>query len=228
MLIRLCDKDQPFDASSGEELGLDPGKIICVGRNYRAHAEEMGNTTPEEPILFLKPSTAIVENGEAIVRPSGYERVDFEAELAVVIGTKCRRVSPDEALDFVLGVTCLNDVTVRDLQKRDGQWTRAKGFDTFCPIGPRIVRGLDPSDLHIVARVNGEVRQDGRTSQMIASVPELIAFASQSMTLEVGDVISTGTPAGVGNLSVGDVVEIEIEGVGVLENPVVAEPGDPT
>jgi 2-keto-4-pentenoate hydratase/2-oxohepta-3-ene-1,7-dioic acid hydratase in catechol pathway len=223
LLIRVCDKGQSFDAGSGEELGLEPGKIVGIGVNYRAHAVEMGKTPPDEPILFLKPSTAVIADGESIVRPAGYERVDFEAELAVVIGTRCRRVAPENALDFVLGITCLNDVTVRDLQKLDGQWARAKGFDTFCPIGPRIVRDLDPTDLRVVSRVNGQVRQDSRTSDMIVSVPELISFASRSMTLEVGDVITTGTPSGVGNLSPGDVVEIEIEGVGVLRNPVVGE-----
>lgn len=228
MLIRLCEPGQSFDASSGEELGLEPGKIIGIGVNYRAHAEEMAKTPPREPIVFLKPSTSVIGHGDSIVRPSGYDRVDFEAELAVVIGTRCRRISAADALGFVLGVTCLNDVTVRDLQKQDGQWARAKGFDTFCPIGPRIVRGLDPTDLRIMSRVNGEVRQDSRTSDMIVCVPDLIAFASQSMTLEVGDVITTGTPSGVGNLSPGDVVDIEIEGVGVLSNPVVAEPGAST
>ena len=189
----------------------------------------MGKTAPDEPILFLKPPTAVIGNGQAIVRPSGYDRVDYEGELAVVIGARCRRVSSDLALDCVLGITCLNDVTVRDLQDLDGQWARAKGFDTFCPMGPRLVRGLDPTDLQITTRVNGKVRQDSRTSDMIVSVPELISFVSRSMTLEVGDVITTGTPSGVGNLSPGDVVEIEIEGVGVLENPVVAdEPGAPS
>ena len=229
MLIRLCDKTQPLDAGSGEELGLAPGKIVGIGVNYRAHAAEMGKTAPDEPILFLKPPTAVIGNGQAIVRPSGYDRVDYEGELAVVIGARCRRVSSDLALDCVLGITCLNDVTVRDLQDLDGQWARAKGFDTFCPMGPRLVRGLDPTDLQITTRVNGKVRQDSRTSDMIVSVPELISFVSRSMTLEVGDVITTGTPSGVGNLSPGDVVEIEIEGVGVLENPVVAdEPGAPS
>jgi 2-keto-4-pentenoate hydratase/2-oxohepta-3-ene-1,7-dioic acid hydratase in catechol pathway len=181
----------------------------------------MGKTLPEEPLLFMKPPSALIGPGEPIYRPSGYQRVDHEAELAVVIGRRGRNIAEADALDYVKGFTCLNDVTVRDLQKKDGQWTRAKGFDSFCPIGPRIVGGLDPSDLAIRARVNGEVRQDSRTSDLIFSVPQLIAFVSRYMTLEEDDLLSTGTPSGVGNLSAGDHVEIVIEGIGVLGNPVV-------
>jgi 2-keto-4-pentenoate hydratase/2-oxohepta-3-ene-1,7-dioic acid hydratase in catechol pathway len=211
--------------SSGEDIELRPGKIVGIGVNYRAHAVEMGKAPPAEPLMFLKPSSALIGTGEAIVRPRGYERVDHEAELGVVIGRRARRVEPAAALDHVRGFTCVNDVTVRDLQRSDGQWSRAKGMDTFCPLGPRIVADLDPSNLRVQARVNGEVRQDSTTADLIFSVPELIAFISRYMTLEPGDVISTGTPAGVGNLVPGDQVEVEIEGIGVLANPVVDEPG---
>ncbi len=201
-----------------------PGKIIGIGQNYRAHAAEMGKGIPEEPLMFLKPPSAIIRDGEAIHRPSGYERVDYEGELGVVIGKRAQRVSRANALDFVAGFTCVNDVTVRDLQKKDGQWTRAKGFDTFCPVGPRVVPGLDPSNLRITTRVNGIVKQDSSTSDLIFDVPTLIEFVTRHMTLEPGDLISTGTPSGVGNLSVGDVVEVEIAGIGILKNPVVARP----
>lgn len=206
---------------STDEIDLVPSKIIGIGQNYRAHAVEMGKGIPEEPLMFLKPRSAMIPDGGRIQRPSGYERVDYEGELGVVIGQRARRVAKDQALAVVMGFTCINDVTVRDLQKKDGQWTRAKGFDTFCPIGPRIVGGLDPSNLKIATRVNGATKQDSSTSDLIFDVPTLIAFVTQHMTLEVGDVISTGTPAGVGNLNVGDVVEIEIEGIGILKNTVV-------
>jgi len=210
--------------SSVEHIDLVPSKIIGIGLNYRAHALEMGKGLPEEPLMFLKPRSAMIPSGEAIERPAGYERVDYEAELGVVIGQRARRVSRERALDVVLGYVCVNDVSVRDLQKRDVQYTRAKGFDTFCPIGPRIVAGLDPSKLAIRTRLNGVVKQDSSTSDLIFDVPTLIAFASLYMTLEPGDVISTGTPSGVGNMTPGDEVEIEIEGVGVLKNPVIARP----
>jgi 2-keto-4-pentenoate hydratase/2-oxohepta-3-ene-1,7-dioic acid hydratase in catechol pathway len=206
------------------DFDLVPSKIIGIGQNYRAHALEMGKGLPEQPLMFLKPPSAMVASGGQIERPGGFARVDHEGELGVVIGQRARRVRRDRALDYVMGLTCVNDVTVRDLQKKDGQWTRAKGFDTFCPIGPRIVAGLDPSNLHLVTRVNGEVRQDSSTSDLIFDVPTLIAFVSEHMTLEKGDVISTGTPAGVGNLVPGDTVEIEIEGIGILRNTVVSRP----
>jgi 2-keto-4-pentenoate hydratase/2-oxohepta-3-ene-1,7-dioic acid hydratase in catechol pathway len=212
-----------FDRGSEHaSIDLVPSKIIGIGVNYRAHAKEMGKGEPDEPLLFLKPRSALVPDGAAIERPAGYERVDYEGELGVVIGVRARRVSRERALDYVMGLTCINDVTVRDLQKKDGQWARAKGFDTFCPLGPRIVAGLDPASLRLVTRVNGVVRQDSSTSDMIFDVRALVAFASAHMTLEPGDVITTGTPSGVGNLTPGDVVEIEIEGIGVLRNPVVA------
>jgi 2-keto-4-pentenoate hydratase/2-oxohepta-3-ene-1,7-dioic acid hydratase in catechol pathway len=199
-----------------------PGKIVGIGLNYRAHAVEMGKAIPEEPLMFLKPPSAVIGDGGPIERPTGYERVDYEGELGVVIGTRARRVPAERSIDVVAGYVCVNDVTVRDLQKKDGQWTRAKGFDSFCPIGPRVVQGLDPRDLRITTRVNGIVKQDSSTSDLIFDVPALIAFVSRHMTLEPGDLISTGTPAGVGNLAVGDVVEVEIEGIGILRNPVIA------
>jgi 2-keto-4-pentenoate hydratase/2-oxohepta-3-ene-1,7-dioic acid hydratase in catechol pathway len=208
-------------SGSVETFDLVPSKIIGIGQNYRAHAIEMGKGLPEEPLMFLKPRSAMIADGAAIARPKGFERVDYEGELGVVIGKRASKVSKADALGIVLGYTCVNDVTVRDLQKKDGQWTRAKGFDTFCPIGPRIVPGLDPRALRITTRVNGVVKQDSSTSDLIFDVATLISFASQYMTLEPGDVISTGTPAGVGNLDPGDVCEIEIEGIGVLTNPVI-------
>lgn len=208
------------------ELDLAPSKIVAVGQNYRAHAVEMGKGIPAEPLLFFKPPSALLPDGGTIERPDGYARVDHEAELGVVIGKRARRVPRAQALDHVLGYTCVNDVTVRELQQKDGQWSRAKGFDTFCPVGPRIVSGLDPARLAIRARVNGQTRQDSTTADLIFDVPTLIEFISTYMTLEPGDLISTGTPAGVGNLAVGDTVEIEIEGIGVLRNVVAAWGGD--
>ena len=211
-------------ANVTETIDLVPTKIVAIGLNYRAHAAEMGKGLPEEPLMFMKPPSAMIASGEAIERPAGFERVDFEGELAVVIGQRARRVPRERALEVVLGYTCLNDVTVRELQKRDVQYTRAKGFDTFCPIGPRIVAGLDPGKLGLTSRVNGVVKQSSSTSDLIFDVPSLIAFVSTYMALEPGDVLSTGTPSGVGNLNPGDVVEIEIEGIGVLKNPVIARP----
>jgi 2-keto-4-pentenoate hydratase/2-oxohepta-3-ene-1,7-dioic acid hydratase in catechol pathway len=210
--------------TSTEQLDLVPSKIIGIGLNYRAHALEMGKPLPEEPLMFLKPHSAVIAGGEPIERPAGYERVDFEGELGVVIGQRARRVPRERALDVVLGYCCCNDVSVRDLQKKDIQYTRAKGFDTFCPIGPRIVAGLDPTKLALRTRLNGVIKQDSSTSDMIFDVATLIAFASYHMTLEFGDVISTGTPSGVGNLTPGDEVAIEIEGIGILKNPVIARP----
>lgn len=205
-----------------EHIDLIPSKIVGIGVNYRAHAVEMGRGLPEEPLMFLKPRSAMIASGEAIERPAGYKRVDYEGELGVVIAQRTRRISRERALDAVLGLVCVNDVTVRDLQAKDVQFTRAKGFDTFCPIGPRIVAGLDPSRLAIRTRVNGVVKQDSSTADLIFDVPALISFVSHYMVLEAGDVITTGTPSGVGNLEPGDEVEVEIEGIGVLKNPVVA------
>jgi 2-keto-4-pentenoate hydratase/2-oxohepta-3-ene-1,7-dioic acid hydratase in catechol pathway len=220
MLIRRC--SGPDDTGSMVELA--PTKIVGIGQNYRAHALEMGKGIPEEPIMFLKPTTAMIADGGVIQRPGGYERVDYEGELGVVIGRRASRVSKDQALSFVDGFTIVNDVTVRDLQKKDGQWTRAKGFDTFAPIGPRVVAGLDPSNLRIATTLNGQIKQDSSTSDLIFDVPTLIAFVTLHMTLEPGDIISTGTPAGVGNLTPGDVVEVTIEGIGTLRNTVAARP----
>ena len=199
-----------------------PGKIVCVGRNYADHAKELGNDAPSEPIIFLKPPSALLPPGGTIVRPAQSERVDFEGELAIIIKRRARNVSRDEWRDYVLGFTCANDVTARDLQKRDVQFTRAKGFDTFLPLGPCIATDLDPSSLEITTRVNGEVRQHGNTAQMIFPCDLLLEFISAVMTLEPGDVILTGTPAGVGPMNAGDEVEVEIEGIGILAN-VVAE-----
>jgi len=199
-----------------------PSKILAVGRNYAAHAAEHDAPVPEEPLLFLKPPSSVIGVGVAIVYPGHLSRrVDHEAELAVVIGRRARSVPRDEALAYVLGYTCANDVTARDLQRRDGQWARAKGFDTFCPLGPWIETDLDIRDLSIGCRVNGELRQQGRTRDMIFAVPDLIAYASAVMTLERGDVLLTGTPAGVGPLQPGDRVSVEIEGIGLLWNEVV-------
>jgi 2-keto-4-pentenoate hydratase/2-oxohepta-3-ene-1,7-dioic acid hydratase in catechol pathway len=199
---------------------VKPSKIVCVGRNYRAHAAELGNDVPTEPLLFFKPPSSIVGPEDAIELPSASSHVDHEAELGVVIGTRARNVSVDQALDHVFGYTGVNDVTARDLQKKDGQWARAKGFDSFCPAGPLLVTDLDPTMRAVRCRVNDAGRQDGNTRDMIFSVRHLIAYISAIMTLEPGDLIATGTPHGVGPLVSGDVVEVEIEGLGVLRNPV--------
>jgi 2-keto-4-pentenoate hydratase/2-oxohepta-3-ene-1,7-dioic acid hydratase in catechol pathway len=211
------------DAAGERSYELAPQKIIAVGRNYRAHAAELGNEPPPEPLLFFKPPSALIGHNDSIRIPFGHGRVDYEGELCVVIGRRGRRIPVDAALGHVLGITCLNDVTCRELQKRDNQWTRAKGFDTFCPIGPRIVCGLDAGDLQIETRLDGQTVQSGRTSQMVFSIPEIIAYISAVMTLQPGDLIATGTPAGVGRLEPGNRVAVEIEGVGVLENPVELE-----
>jgi 2-keto-4-pentenoate hydratase/2-oxohepta-3-ene-1,7-dioic acid hydratase in catechol pathway len=200
-----------------------PTKIVCVGRNYAAHAAEHGAEVPSEPLLFLKPPSTILAPGEPVTLPSLSQQVEHEAELALVIKDRCRNVSEDEAWDHVLGVSCGNDVTARDLQRADKQWTRGKGFDTFCPLGPWITVGSSEesvSALRVCCRVNGELRQDGRTDQMIFKPSFLIAYITQVMTLEPGDVIMTGTPSGVGPLVAGDEVTVEVEGVGILSNPV--------
>jgi 2-keto-4-pentenoate hydratase/2-oxohepta-3-ene-1,7-dioic acid hydratase in catechol pathway len=201
-----------------------PTKVVGVGRNYADHAQELGNEVPSTPVIFLKPSTAVIGPGDPIVYPNGVDRVDYEGELAVIVGKVGRRLREEDALQGVLGFTCANDVTARTLQATDGQWTRAKGFDTFCPLGPWIETDLDSSDLAVRTVVNDEQRQSSRTSLLERSVAALLAFISSVMTLLPGDVVLTGTPAGVGPLTVGDRVEVEVEGVGVLANPVVAEP----
>ncbi len=197
-----------------------PSKIIAVGLNYTDHAEELGLPIPDEPIIFLKPPTAVIGDGDPIVIPNSTKRVDYEGELAVVIKKRCKNVSKEKAVDYILGFTCFNDVTARDLQVKDGQWTRAKSFDTFAPIGPYIAEIDDFSRLKIETRVNGEVKQKSSTSCMIFDVPTLLEFVSSIMTLEAGDVIATGTPAGVGMLKKGDLVEVEIEKIGILKNSV--------
>jgi 2-keto-4-pentenoate hydratase/2-oxohepta-3-ene-1,7-dioic acid hydratase in catechol pathway len=200
-----------------------PQSIVAIGRNYREHAAEMEETLPVEPLVFLKPVTTLIGAGEAIVYPSwATENLHYEGELAVVIGRTCYRVGEEDAMEYVRGFTCANDVTARDLQRRDGQWARGKGFDTFCPLGPILAEDIDPSDLTITTRLNGEVRQQSSTSQLIFGVPRLISHVSAFMTLMPGDIILTGTPAGVGPMQPGDVVEVEIEGIGILRNPVVA------
>jgi 2-keto-4-pentenoate hydratase/2-oxohepta-3-ene-1,7-dioic acid hydratase in catechol pathway len=197
-----------------------PTKIVCVGRNYAEHARELGNEVPKAPLIFLKPVSAIIGDREAIVLPQESVQVEFEAEIGVVVGKRMHRVSEKEAERSIHGFVCLNDVTARDLQRSDGQWTRAKGFDTFCPVGPRVAEGLDWRELEVYGRLNGEVRQHGFTRDMVFPIPVLLAYISNVMTLEPGDLIATGTPAGVGALQAGDTIEIEIPGVGILRNPV--------
>jgi 2-keto-4-pentenoate hydratase/2-oxohepta-3-ene-1,7-dioic acid hydratase in catechol pathway len=201
-----------------------PSKVIAIGRNYAEHAREQGAEVPAEPVIFLKPSTSVIGPDDPVVRPEGVGQVDYEGELAVIVGKLVRRLEPADAIQAVLGFTCANDVTARDLQNSDGQWTRAKGFDTFCPLGPWIETDLDSSDLAISTLVNGEVKQQARTSQLERGVADLLAFVSRVMTLLPGDVLLTGTPAGVGPLEAGDRVEVEVEGIGILANEVVAEP----
>jgi 2-keto-4-pentenoate hydratase/2-oxohepta-3-ene-1,7-dioic acid hydratase in catechol pathway len=199
-----------------------PSKVVAIGRNYAEHASEMGNDVPERPLIFLKPSTAVVGSGDAIAYPSSSSRVDYEGELAVVIGRLCRDVPEDRAMEVVFGYTCANDVTARDQQASDGQWSRAKGYDSFCPLGPWIETDLDIDDLRLTTSLNGAVKQDGRTSQIVHKVPALIAHITACMTLLPGDVILTGTPAGVGPMQTGDEVAVEIQGIGTLVNSVVA------
>jgi len=201
-------------------LDIRPTKIVAVGRNYLAHIQELGHDVPTEPLIFLKPPSAVVGDGDEVIYPEATHNLHHEAELAVVIGKRCHAAAEGEALDCVAGYTCANDVTARDLQEKDDQWTRAKGFDTFCPLGPRIVPGLDPGNVAVICRVNGEVRQEGHTSDMLFSVSRLIAHISAVMTLEPDDVILTGTPPGVSAVARGDAMEVEIEGIGILHNRV--------
>lgn len=223
----------PWDALDHAETGevvpregarllapVNPSKVVCVGRNYRAHAAEMGNAVPVEPMLFLKPPSSVIGHGDSIVLPAQSHHVEHEAELGVVIGRRCRDVSEADALDYVFGYTCINDVSARDLQKKDGQWARAKGTDTFCPVGPVIAVGVDPGALSVRCRVDGATRQDGNTRDMVFSVARIISYISEVMTLEPGDLISTGTPHGTTKLEPGMTVEVDIEGIGVLSNPI--------
>jgi 2-keto-4-pentenoate hydratase/2-oxohepta-3-ene-1,7-dioic acid hydratase in catechol pathway len=223
-----------FDFEGGETVDLSlssvallapvsPSKIVCIGRNYREHAKELNHPIPTEPLIFLKPPSAVLAPGGTILRPTALsQRVDHEGELGVVIGKRCRGLREDDDVrEFILGYTCVNDVTARDLQNKDGQWSRAKGFDTFCPIGPVVVSGLDPwGGVRVQTRVNGALRQDGTTADFLFPLDVVMRFISQVMTLETGDVIATGTPAGVSPLQAGDTVEISVEGVGALSNPV--------
>lgn len=220
------------DAAKGPMLGkiedvesflppVDPSKVVAVGLNYRDHAIEVGLPIPEEPLLFMKPSTSVIAHGDAVIYPRGMtERVDYEAELAIVIGRECRGIEPSEAKEYILGYTCANDVTARDLQTKDGQWTRSKSFDTFCPLGPWVVSGIDPSDLEIKMIHNGNVVQHSRTGNFIFPVDVLVSHISRVMTLLPGDVVITGTPSGIGPVKKGDILQVEIEGIGTLENRV--------
>jgi len=222
-----------FDNAEKLDLALDavrllapaePSKIVCIGRNYREHAKELNHPIPTEPLFFLKPPSSVINPGDEIRRPMDLsQRVDHEGELAVIIGKRCYRLRDDEDVkSYIAGYTCLNDVTARDLQNKDGQWSRAKGFDTFCPMGPVVADDLDPwKGVRVQTRVNGEVRQDGTTADFLFPLDVLMRFIANVMTLEPGDVIATGTPAGVSPLNAGDVVEITVEGVGTLRNPVV-------
>jgi 2-keto-4-pentenoate hydratase/2-oxohepta-3-ene-1,7-dioic acid hydratase in catechol pathway len=197
-----------------------PTKIVCVGLNYTDHAKELNQKIPDEPVIFIKPSSSILASGEHIIHPKQSKRVDYEGELAIVIGRRARHIKAENAKDYILGYTCFNDVTARDLQEKDGQWTRAKSFDTFSPIGPFIVSDIDPMCLGIKTILNGTVKQDSNTKNMVFDVYKLVEFISGVMTLETGDVIATGTPPGVGPMKVGDTVEIVIENIGTLKNKV--------
>jgi 2-keto-4-pentenoate hydratase/2-oxohepta-3-ene-1,7-dioic acid hydratase in catechol pathway len=204
---------------------VEPSKIVCLGRNYRAHAAEMGSEVPVEPLIFFKPSSSIIAAAEAIRRPKSSELVHFEGELGVVISRACYKLQPDEDVrSYILGYTAINDVTARDLQKKDGQWTRAKGFDTFCPVGPVVTSEIDPwKGVKLETRVNGKVHQSGTTLDLVFPVDAIIRYIAGIMTLLPGDLIATGTPEGVGPLAAGDVVEVSVEGIGTLSNPVVNE-----
>lgn len=224
--------DEPFSAWEPEGIvplsqahllcPVTPTKVVCVGLNYKNHIAEMGHFTPVEPVIFIKPSTSVIGPGQSIPLPAGVGRVDYEGELGVVIGRRTHKVSPSAAAASVLGFCCGNDVTARDLQKIDGQWSRAKGFDGFCPLGPWIASDVDPADLLLETLVNGEVRQSGRTSDMLFDPYELVSFVSGIMTLVPGDVVLTGTPGGIGPIVAGDRVEVRIEQVGSLVNDVVS------
>ncbi|MCF6475658.1 DUF2437 domain-containing protein [Nonomuraea sp. MG754425] len=229
--VRAATGDPFTELVPGEPVGGDvrlrapvvPSKIVCVGRNYADHAAEFGNPVPKEPLIFLKPPSSIVGPDDEVVYPSLSGRLDPEAELVVVIGRTARRVKEEDALSVVFGYTIGNDVTARDIQKSDPQWTRGKGFDTFCPLGPWVDTAFDPSDVRVTCTVNDELRQDGRTTDFLFGIPELIAYVSAFSTLEPGDVIMTGTPPGVRSVRPGDTMTVAVEGLGELRNPVVAE-----
>jgi 2-keto-4-pentenoate hydratase/2-oxohepta-3-ene-1,7-dioic acid hydratase in catechol pathway len=204
-------------------MTIQPSKIVCVGRNYVEHAKELGNEVPKEPLIFLKPPSSLIGNGEAIVYPSLSENVHFEGELGVIISKRAKHVKAADAHDYILGYTCVNDITARDLQRKDGQWTRGKGFDTFCSVGPRIVPRdeLDLSKVRVRTSLNGVIKQDAPVTDLIFSVDVIIEYVTQFMTLEPGDLIATGTPPGVGPMQPGDTVQVDIEGIGTLHNPVI-------
>lgn len=214
--------ENPVNFSEVEFLPpVIPSKIVCVGRNYAAHAAELGNEVPKEPLLFLKAPSSLIVDGEEIVIPEQSEQVEHEGELALVIGRECKKLDEnDDPFDYVFGYLCLNDVTARDVQKKDVQFTRGKSFDTFCPVGSVVETDLDVSDVRVTTKVNGEIRQDGRTSQMVFPIDFLIRYISNQMTLNAGDIIATGTPSGVSKMVSGDVCEVEIEGIGILRNTV--------
>ena len=218
-------REGPVIASEGLRLlpPVLPSKVVCIGLNYKDHAAEQHKPLPEEPLIFIKPSTSVIGPGAPIQAPAWAGRVDHEAELGVVIGKPTFRVKMNRASDHILGLIAVNDVTARELQSKDGQYTRAKGFDTFCPIGPCIAVGLDGRDLQVRGYVNGHLRQDSRTRELVFTIPELVEFVSSVMTLLPGDIISTGTPSGIGPIKPGDQVTIHVEGVGALTNPVVAQ-----
>ncbi|MEM7416338.1 MAG: fumarylacetoacetate hydrolase family protein [Gemmatimonadota bacterium] len=205
---------------------LNPSKIVCVGKNYAKHAAEMGSEVPSEPLIFMKPPSALIDAGDSIVMPAESERVDYEGEIGIIIGRQASKVSKSDAWSYVEAVVPVNDVTARDLQARDNQWTRAKGFDSFCPVGTPIpIADVDTAALGVTTRVNGEVRQHGIASDMVFDIPTILEYVSGIMTLEPGDLIATGTPDGIGPLEAGDVVEIEVHGVGTVSNPVVSAQG---
>ena len=213
-------EDEIAFSSANLEVPVRPSKVVAIGRNYGAHAAELNNEVPERPLIFLKAPSSIIGPGQRILLPPDSHRVEHEAELGIVIGRRCRHVLPEDFAAVVAGYVAVNDVTARDLQKSDGQFARGKGFDTFCPIGPWMETELNPLDVEVICRVNGELRQQGRTSQMVFPIPTLVAAISRVMTLLPGDVIATGTPSGVSRLYQGDIVQVEIEGLGVLENHV--------
>jgi 2-keto-4-pentenoate hydratase/2-oxohepta-3-ene-1,7-dioic acid hydratase in catechol pathway len=232
--VHTLNEGESFDAfalsRSGPSIALEevrlvapvtPSKIVCVGRNYRAHAAELGNKMPDEPLLFLKAPSSVIASGDTIQLPTQSQQVEHEGELGVVIARRAHCIAPEEdPLSYVLGYTCVNDVTARDLQHKDVQFTRSKSFDTFCPVGPVIVTDVNPLDLEVTTRLNGEVKQQARTSSMAFSIPFLIRYIAEIMTLNPGDLIATGTPAGVSKMKPGDVVEVEVEGIGLLRNNV--------
>ncbi|MDP9176955.1 MAG: fumarylacetoacetate hydrolase family protein [Gemmatimonadota bacterium] len=215
-------KSTPGQSHQHERAPIRPGKIVCIGRNYREHAKELGNEVPTEPLFFLKPSSSIIADGEAILLPEQSQQVEFEGEIGVVIGSPLTRASEGDAEDAIAGVLAVNDVTARDLQRKDSQWTRAKGFDTFCPLGSVASAPDDLSTLTVVTRVNGVERQRASAKDMVFSIGKVLSYVSHVMTLEPGDIVATGTPSGVGPLVPGDVVEVEIEGISKVSNPVQA------